>query len=115
MAVDQFTAKLISIGPLREYSVQPLCLCRYLYKQALPNSELAYSSNMCDFTGFERGRHEHKLIFDVSTYVSTVSDGHDREKLVVHKLNKYSTLNIGSFLGVSVRIYNQIQLVLFVQ
>ena len=79
------------------------------------NSELAYSSNMCDFTGFERGRHEHKLIFDVSTYVLMVSNGHDREKLVVCKLNKYSMLNIRSFLGVSLRIYDQIQLVLFVQ
>ena len=44
-----FPAKLISIDPLREYSVQPLCLYRCLYKQPLPNSELAYFSNMCDF------------------------------------------------------------------
>ena len=43
------TAKLISIDPLREYSVQPLCLYRYLYKQPLPNLELAYFSNMCNF------------------------------------------------------------------
>ena len=33
-----------------------------------------------DFTGFERGRHEQKLIFDASTYVLMVSDDHDREK-----------------------------------
>ena len=44
-----FTAKLILIDPLREYSVQPLCLCWCLYKQPLPNLELAYFSNMCDF------------------------------------------------------------------
>ena len=43
------TAKLISIDPLREYNVQPLCLCRCLYKQPLPNSEFAYFSNMCNF------------------------------------------------------------------
>ena len=43
------TAKLISIDPFRKYSVQPLCLCRCLYKQPLLNSELAYFSNMCDF------------------------------------------------------------------
>ena len=43
------TAKLISIDPLREYSIQPLCLCWCLYKQPLPYSELAYFSNMFDF------------------------------------------------------------------
>ena len=74
------TDKLISIDPLHEYSIQPLCSSWCLFKQALPESELAFSSNMCDFTGFERGRHGHKLIFDVSTYMLTISDGHDREK-----------------------------------
>jgi hypothetical protein len=49
-----------------------------------------FTTVMCDFTGFERGRHEHKLIFDVGTYVLMVSNGHDREKLVACKLNKYS-------------------------
>ena len=43
------TAKLISIDPLCEYSIQPLCLCWCLYKQPLPYSELAYFSNMFDF------------------------------------------------------------------
>jgi hypothetical protein len=51
---------------LREYSAQPLCLSRCLYKQALPNLEHAYLSNMYDFTAFERGRYEYKLIFNVS-------------------------------------------------
>lgn len=39
---------------------------------------------MCDFTGLETGR-------DVSNNVLTVSDGHDRGKLVVvvRELNKY--------------------------
>jgi hypothetical protein len=91
------TAKLISIDPLRKCSIQPLCLYRCLYKQALPNSEHAYSSNMYDFAGFERGKHEHKLAFNVSTYMSTVSDGRNRENVVVHKLNKYSMLKHGSF------------------
>ena len=44
-----------------------------------------------------------------------VSNGHNREKVVVRKLNEYSMLNIMSLLGVSLRIYGQIQLVLFVQ
>ena len=47
--LSDFTAKLISIDPLREYSVQPLCLCRCLYKQPLPNSEFAYFGSMCNF------------------------------------------------------------------
>jgi hypothetical protein len=41
--------------------------------------------------------HEHKLTFNVSTYMSTVSDGRDRENVVVHRLNKYSMLKHGSF------------------
>jgi hypothetical protein len=77
-------------------------------KQALPNSEHAYLSNAYDFTGCERGRYQYKLIFNVSIYVSTVSNGYGRENLVVHNLNKYSMLK-------PVRIYNQIQLALFVQ
>jgi len=60
------TAKLTLIDPLHKYSIQPLCLCWCLYKQTLPNLEHAYSNNMCNFTGFERGRHEHKLVFDVA-------------------------------------------------
>ena len=47
--VTNVTAKLILIDPLRKYSVQPLCLCRCLHKQPLPNSDLAYFSNMCNF------------------------------------------------------------------
>jgi hypothetical protein len=62
---------------------------------------------MYDFTGFERGRYEYKLIFNVSIYVPTVSDGYGRENLVVHNLNKYSMLKVP--------IYDQIQLVLFVE
>lgn len=79
----------------------------------------AYSSTTCDFTGLHRGRHEHKLMLDVSAYVSTVSHGHDREKqqgvgcMQVGRLG--AMLNIGSLLRASLRIYDQIQLALFVQ
>ena len=58
-------------------------------------------------------------MLDVSAYVSTVSDGHDRQKqqgvgcTQVGRLG--AMLNIGSLLGVSLRIYDQIQLALFVQ
>jgi len=55
-------------------------------------------------------------MFDVSTYVSTVSNGHDREKQGVECMQvERAMLNIGSLLGVSLWIYDQIQLVLFVQ
>jgi len=80
------------------------------------NCLFAYSSDMRDFTGFDRGGHEHKLMFDVSTYVSMVSNGHDREKQGVECTQvERAMLNIRSLLGVSLRIYDQIQLVLFVQ
>jgi len=85
--------------------------------QYMVNCPFAYSSDTRDFTGFDRGGHEHKLMFDVSTYVSMVSDGHDREKQegVECMQVERAMLNIGSLLGVSLWIYDQIQLVLFVQ
>ena len=87
------TAKLILIDPLRKYSVQPLCLCWCLYKQPLPNLELAYFSNMCDFREA-----------DVNTGLYLMSAPMCQrlrwpwysKKVVVHKSNKYSMLEIGS-------------------
>ena len=69
------------------YSVQPLCLCRCLHKQPLPNSDLAYFSNMCNFRET-----------DVNTSLYLMSAPTCRrfrwpwysKKVVVHKSNKYS-------------------------
>ena len=98
--MTRLTAKLILIDPLRKYSVQPLCLCRCLYKQPLPNSELAYFSNMCNF----RETDVNTSLYFMSALTCRRFRCHDTVsftavKVVVHKSNKYSMLKIGSFLG----------------